>query len=186
VRFSRLIQPAASVVLVVVMGGVALATPPHNTAAPPTGTAVSSNSAAVTAQGPTSNPAATRTSPSVTPAPPVKTSAAPIAPLPQPVLPSAAPAKPVLALCYPKVTILPSPPPFAYVCGSGFHPRESIALNATGQKIEFTWHVMTDGSGKFAFAVPGNICQYLPVLIVASEKDGTRSNPLMISGACIL
>jgi len=102
------------------------------------------------------------------------------------VLPSAPPAKPVLALCYPKVTILPSPPPFAYVCGSGFHPRESVALTATGQKIEFTWHVMTDGSGRFVFAVPGNICQYLPVLIVASEKDGTRSTPLMISGACIL
>jgi hypothetical protein len=89
---------------------------------------------------------------------------------PMPAIPAAAPTRrATIVLCSESL------------CGSGFHPGETILLIAMRSEGSTFWRTRADRSGNFRSALPAPLCHFAPVSLTAFDTHAGRSNRLSLA-----
>ena len=69
------------------------------------------------------------------------------------------------------------------LCGSGFHPGETILLVATRAEGSTFWRTVADRSGNIRSLLPAPLCRFAPVSLTGFDAQAYRSNRLAIASA---
>jgi hypothetical protein len=73
-----------------------------------------------------------------------------------------------------------------FVCGRGFHPAELVTLTASGPRGRLVWQLRADRDGTFMSPLPPLLCRLVPLALIASGNEGSRSNTLTLGAdACL-
>jgi hypothetical protein len=71
------------------------------------------------------------------------------------------------------------------VCGRGFHPAELVTLTASGSRERLAWQIRADQAGAFIAPLPPLLCRFVPLTLMATGNEGSRSNTLSLGAdAC--
>ena len=67
------------------------------------------------------------------------------------------------------------------LCGSGFHPGDSILLLATRAEGSTFWRTVADTAGKFRSPLPAPLCRFAPIGLAAFDNHADRSNRISLA-----
>jgi hypothetical protein len=67
------------------------------------------------------------------------------------------------------------------LCGSGFHPGDTILLVATRTEGSTFWRTVADRSGTFRSVLPAPLCRFAPVSLTGFDAQAHRSNRLSLA-----
>jgi hypothetical protein len=67
------------------------------------------------------------------------------------------------------------------LCGSGFHPGDTILLLATRTEGSTFWWTSADRAGSIRSVLPAPLCRFAPVSLTAFDAQAYRSNRLSLA-----
>jgi len=67
------------------------------------------------------------------------------------------------------------------LCGSGFHPGDSVLLLATRAEGSTFWRAVADRSGNIRSTLPAPLCRFAPIGLTAFDTHADRSNQLSLA-----
>lgn len=70
-----------------------------------------------------------------------------------------------------------------FVCGRGFRPAELVTVTASWSRGHLAWQLHADRVGSFTSPLPPLLCRFVPLMVVASGNEGSRSNALALEAS---